>query len=583
MAVAPRPLWNDRVRDMRAGLITLVVSLPVLLNSGAVQALGSTTATTSMTAYVDFNPATTVTTSSTVFATRIVGRLNGLIVFDQTVATAFGSPGVTTALAQAEAAVLSTGGVGTTVGSPQRVNTGTTTATTNTSLFTLAGSTTTQTSQTTFGPGNILIGGTDVCAAAIATLPSATRPVCDPDDRVQFVVAAGTLNVNTNEEFAYTVDEAITVSTVTTVGETYEVAGTNLTTLPDPTADASVLDLIGQQHDLVTAMTDDQLASFAKRLSELHGVNPAGSGAGVVVVDAYAPGVTSLGEAAIDMAVGPEGTMAAALGFWTDARLTLTEPGGVALDIGTVTVTFGADYRFNDWATLGAGAGLATGHTALGPNGQQSSANAYYAAIYGSLLPAGNAFIDGVLGAGVIDLSSTRYVAMNNALALGRRSGGQVFGSLAAGYDAELGNYTLSGYARIEAAFTRLDAFTETGGGPGGALSFAAQDLWSVTSLLGASAGYSFHFENGTLTPSVRAEYRHNTQRSSDSSIAYADLPGTPFGLAGSQVAGDSVVLGLETEFAFEGGLTVALGGDVRVGTDGTTSRTINFYLGGAF
>lgn len=583
MSAAERPRWIDWGLGTGPGLAAVLLPFLMLLTSGAVQAAvgpGSTTTTTSITSSIVTTP-TTTTTSSTVFATRVVGRLNGQIVFDQTVASAFGSAGVTAALAQAEAAVLAAGGTGTTVGSPQLISSGTTPTTTTTSLFTLTGSTTTRTTETTFGLGTILIGGTDVCAAAIATLPGATRPVCSPADRVTFFVAAGTINTNTNDDIAYFVDEAITVNTVTTIGETYEVAGTNLNGRPDPTTDVSVNDLIDQQHNLVAAMADDQHASFAKRLNELHGTDPGGSSAGVVVVDAYAPGVASPGSTAIDMALGPEGTMASALGFWTDTRLTLTDPGGAALDIGRGTVTFGADYRFNDWATLGAGAGLATGHTAVGPDGQQSSASAFYTAVYGSLLPTDNIFVDGVLGIGIIDLSSTRYVSFNDALAQGRRGGSQVFGSLAAGYDAELEDWALSGYGRIEATFARLAGFTETGGGPGGALSFAPQDLWSVTGLLGASAGYSFHLENGTLTPSVRAEYRRNIQGSSDSSIAYADLPGTPFGLGGSQVAGDSVVLGLETEFAFSSGLTIALGGDVRVGTDGTVSKSVSFYLGG--
>ena len=45
--------------------------------------------------------------------------------------------------------------------------------------------------------------------------------------------------------------------------------------------------------------------------------------------------------------------------------------------------------------------------------------------------------------------------------------------------------------------------------------------------------------------------------------IAYADLPAVPFGFSGSAVSGDSVLLGLETEFAFLGGLTVSVGGAI--------------------
>jgi uncharacterized protein with beta-barrel porin domain len=329
-------------------------------------------------------------------------------------------------------------------------------------------------------------------------------------------------------------------------------------------------------------MANGRLDSFAKRLGQLRAAGPAGSSAGIVVSDAYVASTASRGAAAIDMAIGPDGALASALGLWADATVTLTDPGGPALDLATGSATFGADYRLSDWATLGAGAGLSRGSTALGPNGQSTSAQEVYAAVYGSLLPQENAFIEGVLGVGVITLHTDRFVAMNNALATGQRNGSQVFGSLAAGYDAEMGDLTLTGFGRLEATFTRLAAFTETGGGPGGALSFGAEDLWSASALLGVRAAFSFELEGGTLTPSVSLEYRRTTQSSSGSTLSYADLPAVPFGLAGAIAAGDSVALGLETEFEFYGGLAAALRGNVRVGANGAVSKGVSLYIGGA-
>jgi uncharacterized protein YhjY with autotransporter beta-barrel domain len=574
-----------RIGVVQAALAALLGLLLVLGAAGSTAAAIGNTATTTFNYSIAFNPPTTTATSATVFATRVVGRLNGQIVFDQTVAAPFGDSAVTAALAQAEAAVVAAGGPGTVVGTAQKTADGTTNVTTNTSFYTLVNTSTTAPNVVeTFGPATVHIGGFGGCDAAIASLPGPTRPVCDPAGApVPFVVEAGFLNINTITDTTYTVDEAITAHTVTTVGETHEIAGTNLTGRPDPTTDASVTDLVNQQHDLIAAMARARLDSFAKRLGQLHGSGPAGSSVGVVVADAYVAGTASPGAAAIDMVLGPEGALPSALGLWADASVDFTDLAGPALDLTTGAATFGADYRFADWATLGAGAGLSRGGTAIGPNGQFTAADEVYGAVYGSLLPNENLFIDGVLGAGVINLNTARFVAMNSALAMGRRNGAQVFGSIAAGYDAEMGDMALSGYGRLEATFTRLAAFTETGGGPGGALSFGAEDLWSATALLGVRAAYSFRLEGGTLTPSVTLEYRHNSQTSSGSTITYADLPAVPFGLAGATGAGDSVLLGFDTEFAFDGGLTAALGGNLRIGANGAVSKGASFYIGGSF
>lgn len=555
----------DRVWRRRTRLF-VILALPLfLLHSETSDAAvggggGGTFTTTTSTTQHNTETTSQADVSASASSTRVVGYAGTLptspVVYDQTFPLPASDPTVVAAFADAAAAVRATGLV---PGPPLQTSNTQSTNTVTTAVRTYLGIETTVTTTVAFGPATILIG---------------------PDQSITFFVAPGTTNVNTNTHSEFFYHTTVTVTATTTLRAVYQVLASNR---PDPTTDVSVDELIDQQHDLVAAMADGQQASFTKRLNELHRVNPAGSSAGVVVVDAYAPGDTSAGTGAIDMALGPDGAMAATLGFWSDTRLTLTGPGGIAVDISSGTVTFGADYRFNDWATLGAGAGLSTGHTAVGRNGQQSSANAYYTAIYGSLLPTDSAFIDGVLGVGVIDLSSTRYVDFNDALAQGRRGGSQMFGSLAAGFDDEFGDLTLAGYGRIEATFSRLAAFTETGGGPGGALSFAAQDLWSVTALLGASAGFSFHLENGTLTPSVRAEYRHLIERSSNSSIAYVDIPAFPFALTGNQVAGDSLVLGIDTEFASSGGLTIALSGDLRMGQGGTASKSVSLYLGGQF
>lgn len=272
------------------------------------------------------------------------------------------------------------------------------------------------------------------------------------------------------------------------------------------------------------------------------------------------------------------------LGFWTAGRITVGIKDGTAdvLEFSTGGISFGADYRLSDMLTLGIGGGFGGDRTVIGTNGSEAEAAAHYLAIYGTFRPAADFFIDGVLGAGLIELSSRRFVSATGELALGDRVGQQVFGSLATGYDYREGDFSLGAYGRVQGAFASLGAFTESGGGPLGALSYSDQQVWSLTGVLGLRADYSFHLEGGTLTPAVRVEYRGGTEGTSDANVSYAGLLDGPlYGLAGGSGAQNALTLGLETDFAFEDGPTISLGYRTRIGASGERSHSLTFYLGG--
>ena len=130
-------------------------------------------------------------------------------------------------MVQAEAAVAAAGGPGTDIAEPtQTANDTTLAGTTSASLFTLDRSTSTVTLETTIGPGTVLMGEDTTCAAAIATLPSGTRPECTTDGKTQpFTVVAGESNLNTNTHVDYFVDEAVTQTETFLTAQTYEVVG----------------------------------------------------------------------------------------------------------------------------------------------------------------------------------------------------------------------------------------------------------------------------------------------------------------------------------------------------------------------
>lgn len=171
-----------------------------------------------------FNTPTVTTNASSAFSTQIVGRLlGGQPLYDQTFAAAFGSATVQNGVTAARAAITTAGGPGVIIGDPVRTSSTTTTATTSASIYSLAGpGAVTTSSTTTFGPATIQIGALSTCN--VASLPSATRPVCTTGG-TSFTVADGTENFDTLTTTTYTINETRTDTTTTTLRETYELTG----------------------------------------------------------------------------------------------------------------------------------------------------------------------------------------------------------------------------------------------------------------------------------------------------------------------------------------------------------------------
>lgn len=189
---------------------------------------GTFTTTTSETDSIIFNAPTITVQRVGLFETRIIGRLTGgTPLFDQTVNAAFGSAPVQTALAAARLAITAGGGPGVVVISdPVLVSRTVSSATSTASVFTLAGTSQTVTTATTFGPATITIGDRRSCGGVTTALPSSTRPICGTPGGTSFTVAAGATNVNTNTQTDYTVSEARTDTITETMRETYELTGT---------------------------------------------------------------------------------------------------------------------------------------------------------------------------------------------------------------------------------------------------------------------------------------------------------------------------------------------------------------------
>ncbi len=175
--------------------------------------------------YVRTQSVTTQTVNVPVsnFLTQLIGRLNtGQVVFDQSYAAAFGSGLVQGALNAVRAAITSAGGPAVMILSPVRTASQSAASSSSTSADNLAGTSQNQYVIVSFGPTTVVVGDRGICTTpgtaaeppAGCSLPGTTFVVVDAEENFNTVTV-------TNEDILRTT----TVTTTTTLNETYEVVG----------------------------------------------------------------------------------------------------------------------------------------------------------------------------------------------------------------------------------------------------------------------------------------------------------------------------------------------------------------------
>ena len=419
----------------------------------------------------------------------------------------------------------------------------------------------------------VTITGTDLTGASGVTFGGTPAQSFTVDSPTQ-------ITATTPPHAAGTVDVAVTTPAGTATfasGYTYEAP-----VRPDPTLDPEVVGLLTAQTMSASRLAQGQLKNFQDRLEQLH---QGGGSAGIDVSFGYgriappnaasqeidrmiaashaavsdgatkpAPGVLAYGPPADPLAALAD---AAPFALWTGGFVNFGfSDGGIDLDHTMAAVSAGLDYRFSDHFVGGIGIGYGRDHTDIGSNGTQNVGSAYSAAIYGSLEPVGGLFIDGVIGASLLDFDSRRYVTATGEFATGSRGGRQVFASLSAAYELSDGQWLLSPYARAEMARSWLDGFTESGGGLF-SLTYGDQTVDVLSGVVGVRAQYGFETEWGTLTPGVRAEYIHDFQGGSSVALGYADLGGLPYVIDIAPDSQDRAALGLSVDMDFAGGASL--------------------------
>ena len=293
---------------------------------------------------------------------------------------------------------------------------------------------------------------------------------------------------------------------------------------PDPTRDPGVTGLLQAQVDASVRFANAQQANIRDRLRQVrNGANASSS----TLTLAYAGGDTGaglsvpLGQAAASAwPAMPQGW-----GAWLSGTATFGSSGRRnGFDFETDGITLGADRVIGDNLIVGIAGSLAANDSTLDANGaSRLQADQRSLALYGLWRAGEHLFVDAVAGTGQLDFDLQRWSTDADALGTATRDGDQRFASLSMGYAHQGASMSLTGYGRLDASRTTLDAYREHGLALYD-LAYREQVVDNRTAAIGLEGQWQLG-EAGRVRPFWSVEYREALEDKGDAAINYVLMP----------------------------------------------------------
>ena len=185
----------------------------------------------------------------------------------------------------------------------------------------------------------------------------------------------------------------------------------------------------------------------------------------------------------------------------------------------------------------------------IGSSGSKLDTDSLSLSLYGTLPFSEKTYIDSTLGVGLLRTDLTRI--HDSGTLTGKRKGEQVFGSIL--YGAEFENeVTLSPYGRIDAGYTKLKSFSDTG--TVAAINYNEQKIKTVRASVGLLIDDEIKTQNATFIPNARIEYGKDVVDASDAVLSYVVYPNTDYTFKIDREESDNFRMGLGTDILVEGG-----------------------------
>ncbi|MEO8442248.1 MAG: autotransporter domain-containing protein, partial [Betaproteobacteria bacterium] len=294
----------------------------------------------------------------------------------------------------------------------------------------------------------------------------------------------------------------------------------------------------------------------------------------------------SINLAAVGGSSDTPGSATGSTSFWVggDARFGTRDPSGGAgsTSFSTDGVSVGVDRRFSDKLVLGIGLGFARDKSSIGTDGTQSRATGQSGALYGSYQPSQNTFVDALLGYGTMTLDAQRFVAPASTYATSHRTGNQIFGSVAAGYEYRNQNLLVSPYGRLDFTVNKLKQTSEAGAGLYSLTYLDSADRTSRATL-GIRAEASHETNWGVAKPRVRVEYLHGFQGGSAAQLTYADQLNPSYAVNTNTIDRNSIAVSVGSSLALRNGINVGIDYQIMRSFAQETSQAVRFTLSKEF
>ncbi len=301
-----------------------------------------------------------------------------------------------------------------------------------------------------------------------------------------------------------------------------------VTDRPDPTTDRSVVGGLQAQVDASVRFASAQQSNIRDRLRQQRHAAAANSSSNGLSFN-----LTSASGEALSLTAAPASQTSGwklpeGWGVWTAGVVTVGDRDGrgasEGFDFLSDGISIGADWRVSENVLLGVAGGIGWNDTTMdeersGLDGDQRSL-----ALYGLWRHGEHVFVDGMLGWGNLGFDITRWSDVANARGTASRDGEQTFGSLTVGYDRASARMNLTGYGRLDASRTRLDAYREFGLGIYD-LAYGRQTVENSSLAVGMEGSYLVLTSSGQVRPYWMVEYRDAFEDNSDVSLNYVVSP----------------------------------------------------------
>lgn len=293
---------------------------------------------------------------------------------------------------------------------------------------------------------------------------------------------------------------------------------------PDPTRDADVVGLLQAQVDASVRFATAQQSNIRDRLRQVR--SGANASSNTLTLN-YAGGDDRQGlSVPVGSAAGrampalPQGW-----GAWASGTATFGKSGRAAgYDFQTDGLTLGADRAIGENLLVGVAGSLARNDSDLNGSTSRLKADQRSLAVYGLWRNGDHLFVDGMLATGRLDFDIRRWSEDAGATGTAARDGDQWFGSLGVGYEHRGERMALTGYGRVDASRTTLEAYREFGLDIYD-LAYRRQTVENSAVAVGVEGSYQFGGETGRYRPFWTLEYRQALEDKGEAAMNYVVWP----------------------------------------------------------